>query len=124
MDEIQHDVHTQREHNGFQPAEAAEERPAPSEFTSRLADRLKRIDAHRTDGHGNPSRTAALRAISADLMEIEVHVAEAIRDAVVLTPMTCEAIEEYSPSIDLVLRLAKQISQVSQLEMRSSQLDG
>lgn len=124
MDEIQHDVHIQPVNNGCQPGEAAEERPAPREFTSRLADRLRCIDAHRTDGHDNPSRTAALRAVSADLMEIEVHVTEAIRGAVVITPMTCETIEEYSPSIDLVLRLAKQISQVSQLEMRSSQLDG
>ncbi len=83
----------------------------------RLVDRLRQIHEHRAGPHDNPNTlTAVLRNVDTDLMEIEAYVAKAIRDAVTVTPMTAENINEYSASIDLVIRLAKQIAQMTQLE--------
>jgi hypothetical protein len=92
---------------------------------NRLADRLQHINAHRADTHDSPNaRTVVLRQVSADLMEIEACVAEALHDAVAATPMTVENMNEYFTSIDFVIRLAKQVGQATQLEMRSSQREG
>jgi hypothetical protein len=106
--------------SGFQAEEVAA-RTMAERLRRRVADRLKSINDHRVDTQDSPTaRTAALRGICADLMEIEAHIAEALRDSLATTAMMAENIDEFSPAIDLVLRLSKQITQATQLEMRSA----
>ena len=91
---------------------------------SRLNCRLKEIHDHRVDRRDFPTaRTAVLRHISADLMDAEAFIAEALRYAMATTPVTLEDLDQYTPSIDLTIRLAKQITQTSQFEIRSSRCE-
>jgi hypothetical protein len=128
MDEFQNRGQFAFEHAVSAPeaGEAIAESLTAERPNLRLADRLKHIHDHRVDTRDSPTaRTIALRGVCSDLMEVEAYVAEALRDAVTATPLTTENIEQsFSPSIDLVIRLARQISQMSQLEIRASGYEG
>ncbi len=126
MDESQNEgpVAVEVAASAAETAEAIAESPAAEQPNLRLADRFKHIDDYRVDTRNCATAlTAALQDVGADLMEVEAHMAEAFRDAVQAEPLTIESLELYSPPIDLLIRLTKQIAQVSQLGMRSAKQD-
>lgn len=102
---------------------SGESRPAERAYAS-LDCRLGPINDYRVDTSDNPTKHAvALRAVSSDLMDYQAHLAEAIQDAVTDTPLSLMNLPEYVPSMDLAIRLAKQIAQFSQLEIRLAKPD-
>jgi hypothetical protein len=119
MDEIQTEIQMTVEEAATDSSvgESAGQRRTNSQF----AEHLKHIQAHRQDRLDDPdSLTVVLRDALADLMEIEASTADALRGAILICPMSAENIDDYAPMIDLILRLSKQISQTTQLQMRSS----
>ena len=87
--------------------------------------RLERIQDQRTEAQHHPdSRCAGVAGLNADLMEIGLHVGGAVRRFLTAEPATIEGIEVSSGSIDLMIRLSKQITQICQLEMRLNKSSG
>ena len=62
--------------------------------------------------------------MNADLMEVGLHVGVAVRQFLTTEPATIDGIEASSASIDLMIRLSKQITQLSNLEMRLNKSSG
>ncbi|HEX3655954.1 MAG TPA: hypothetical protein VHV55_09115 [Pirellulales bacterium] len=84
-------------------------------------DRLRRIHDLRLEALDHPHPLAAcLGGVNSDLMEMELYVRNALRRAIVAGDRTIDDVEQHSKSFDLLIRLAKQISVVSQLELRSA----
>jgi hypothetical protein len=78
--------------------------------------RLQQIRDHLQEVVGNPNRlTVCLAGVNSDLMELQLYVGKALREALVTGGFTIEDVEKYSRLMDLMIRLAKQICQLSQL---------
>jgi hypothetical protein len=85
-----------------------------------LAEQLERIRDYRANKFGtSSSRNAALRTISADLMEVEAYLAQAVRDEMDSGPLTVDELDTVEPAVDMMTRLAKQITQLAKLESQS-----
>ena len=65
-----------------------------------------------------------MAGVNSDLLEIELYISEALRRVLATGSMTTDEIETQSHSIDLMIRLAKQITQIANLEMRSRKAKG
>jgi len=63
---------------------------------------------------------AAMRGVNCDLMEIEATAAETSRMTMMTTRLAPETISQHSTEIDLITRLVKHITQLTQLEIRVS----
>jgi len=87
--------------------------------------RLKRIQDHRAEAQDHPdSRYAGVAALNADLMEVGLYVGVAVRRFMTAEPATIDGIETSSGSIDLMIRLSKQTTQLCNLEMRLNKSSG
>jgi hypothetical protein len=66
---------------------------------------------------------AAMGTVTADLLEVQALVALAVRNQLRLTPGSVEEVGKVTPLIDMQVRLARQIAQLSQIESRESKPD-
>jgi len=56
--------------------------------------------------------------VCADLSEVEANLGEALRHEFAAGPLSIEVIERNRGAIDLILRLSKQITQITQVDMQ------
>ncbi len=85
--------------------------------------RRGRILDHRIEAQNEPSTiTSCLAGVNSDLLDTELVVAETLRQGLAQNGTSLEAIERHSELIDMLLRLSKQIAQVTQLEQRSRKI--
>jgi hypothetical protein len=82
--------------------------------------RLQRIHDHRAEAvYNQNSLKACLACVNSDLFEAEMWVGDALRKVRAEGGFTLEEIEKYARLFDLLIRIAKQTSVLSQLEMRA-----
>jgi hypothetical protein len=81
--------------------------------------RRRRIFDHRIEAQNEPSTiSACLAGVNSDLLDTELIIAETLRQGLTENG-SLEAIERHADLIDMLLRVTKQIAQVTQLEQRS-----
>lgn len=84
---------------------------------SSILARLRLVELHRQNSLAELNSTRAiLGTISADLAVAEAHLAEALRERLAGCPANIDEVAKYSDSIDLILRLAKQLAQLTQVD--------
>lgn len=87
--------------------------------------RRRRIFDHRVDAQDDPdTMIACLAGVNSDLMDTELVVAEKLRQGLSENGVSLETIERHAELINLMLRLSKQIAQITQLEHRSRKKGG
>ena len=127
MDEPQHDVD-----EALTVQEAVEEPRGASEDGQPIAvaidpayeERRQRIFEYRMDALGDSRPLhACLAGMNSDLLDFQLHVGEILRQTLATDGASLDEIERHSRSFDLMLRLSKQVAQITQLEMRSRQDD-
>ena len=67
---------------------------------------------------------ACLAGVNSDLLDTELMVAESLRQGLSENGGSFETIERYEVHINMMLRLSKQIAQITQLEQRSRRMGG
>ena len=90
-------------------------------WRSDFEERLKRIDNHRASTRQKThllTLIAGLRGVNSDLLAVEACIAQILQREILGGMFTMEDLAEIAPAIDLQIRMAKQIAQFSQLEMR------
>ena len=87
--------------------------------------RRRRIFDHRVEAQ-NESNTmiSCLAGVNSDLLDTELVLAEVLRQGFSEDGGSLETIERHAELIDLLLRVSKQITQVTQLEQRSRKGNG
>lgn len=102
--------------------------PAVSEAVSRSQgpvdaaydSRRRRIFDHRVEAqHESNTMTSCLAGVNSDLLDTELVLAEVLRQGLSENGGSLETIERHAELIDLLLRVSKHITQVTQLEQRS-----
>jgi hypothetical protein len=84
-----------------------------------LAQQLNRIHEHRSASHQVPQLlTSVLRGVNADLLDVEACLAHTLRQELLEGEQSIESFVQSYPAIDTLIRLARQIAQLAQLEMR------
>lgn len=95
----------------------------PSEtlpFDPAYDSRRQRIFDHRVEAQAETNTIiACLAGVNSDLFDTELIVAETLRQGLAASGGSLEMIERHGPLIDLMLRLSKHITQITQLEQRS-----
>ena len=87
--------------------------------------RRQRILDHRVDAQDEPdTMIACLAGVNSDLLDTELMVAESLRQGLSENGGSFETIERYEVHINMMLRLSKQIAQITQLEQRSRRMGG
>lgn len=87
--------------------------------------RRRRIFDHRVDAQADPdTMIACLAGVNSDLLDTELIVAENLRQGLSESGGSLETIERHAGLINLMLRLSKQIAQITQLEHRSRKKGG
>ena len=87
--------------------------------------RRQRILDHRVDAQDDPdTMIACLAGVNSDLLDTELMVAESLRQGLSENGGSFETIERYEVHINMMLRLSKQIAQITQLEQRSRRMGG
>lgn len=92
-------------------------------WRSDFEEQLKRIDNHRAATRQKThllTLTAALRGLNSDLLVVEACIAQILQRVILGGMFTLQDLAEVAPAIDLQIRMARQIAQISQLEMRST----
>lgn len=104
---------------------AADELPETIPFDAEYSSRQQRIFDHRVEAQEEPNTMiACLAGVNSDLFDTELIVAETLRQGLSASGGSLETIERHGPLIDLMLRLSKQITQVTQLEQRARKDNG
>ena len=81
--------------------------------------RRRRIYEHRVEAQAEShTMIACLAGVNSDLLDCELVIAETLRQAWSASDNPLEAVVSHEPQLDLLLRLVKQITQVTQLEQR------
>jgi hypothetical protein len=97
-----------------------DEPPATVPFDAAYDRRRQRIFDHRVEAQAEPNTLiACLAGVNSDLLDTELIVAERLREKLAASGGSLEAIERYRPLMDMMLRLSKQIMQLTQIEQRS-----
>lgn len=98
---------------------------AQDEFSSPgIGDRMQRIHDHRVGAYYDPRTTKSLLGfVCADLLVVEAHLGEALRQELTAGPASIEVIEKNRSPIDLMLRLSKQVAQITQVDMQYTKMN-
>ena len=97
-----------------------DETPATVPFDAAYDNRRQRIFDHRVEAQEEPNTMiACLAGVNSDLFDTELVIAETLRQGLTASGGSLETIERHQSLIDLMLRLSKQIAQVTQLEQRA-----
>lgn len=119
------EVVTDLEEPGTAEPVAAQEPPETIPFDAAYTSRRQRIFDHRVEAQEEPNTMiACLAGVNSDLFDTELVIAETLRQGLTAGGGSLETIERHQSLIDLILRLSKQIAQVTQLEQRARKDDG
>jgi hypothetical protein len=102
-----------------------EEQPAaePS-FDPAYEKRRQRILDHRAEAQDDTNTMrACLAGVNSDLLDCELHVGETLRHALARGGLSIDEIERNARLFELLVRLTKQVAQITQLEMRTRKDD-
>ena len=109
---------------GAAPVDADESLSPTTSVDPAYGNRRKRIVEHRIEAQVNPNTTIAfLAGVNSDLLDCELDIAETLRQGLATGGNSLDVIERYAGLIDVVVRLSKQIAQITQLE-RQTRRDG
>jgi hypothetical protein len=103
------------------------DRPSETDVAAQSAIRRQEMQRRldRVTAYGNASLSkrnhslATLGSINSGLMRVNLYVEEALVQALATGPLTIEQVHKVQPSIDLLLRVTRQIDRLSQLEIKS-----
>jgi hypothetical protein len=96
------------------------EQPNPTSVDPAYEDRRRRILDHRAEAQREANTlTACLAGVNSDLFDFQLGVGEALRQVLASGERSLAQIERHSRSIELMLKLSKQIAQFSQLELQA-----
>ena len=102
---------------------------APSELTRpaelpRLAEQLRGLDEYRDHTHRQVNvHVATLGEMTSNLMEIEARFSGVVRQSLTEEVLSMSDLEAYTPSIDQLIRMDKQIAQLTQLQINLKKLE-
>jgi hypothetical protein len=102
---------------------------APSELTRpaelpRLAEQLRCVDEYRDHTHRQANvHVATLGEMTSNLMEIEARFSGVVRQSLTEEELSMDGLEAYTPSIDQLIRMDKQIAQLTQLQINLKKLE-
>ena len=111
------DRSTQFDDDALPPGDVLESARAPDPADPTFCRQLQRIEEYRSEALDYTNNLhAAIGAANAGLLEVELHVATALRRALAAEAQTTETIAAHAPTIELQVRLLKQIPQLCNLE--------
>jgi len=103
-------------------ADLPPETEAAAQAVIRRQEMQRRLD--RVTAYGNASLgkrnplLATLGSVNSGLMRVNLYVEEALVQTLATGPLTIEQIQKVQPSVDLLLRLTRQIDRLAQLEIK------
>ena len=99
--------------------------PNPPDHDGVYLQRMQSIANYRQRSLNNPDVLLAVVAgVNGDLIELALQIGEALRQSLAQRAITTESIDSHTSSINLILRASKQVTQLSQLELRASKAAG
>jgi hypothetical protein len=98
--------------------------PAPNDGQmTEIAEQLRCIGEYRKSAHQEPQALlASLSSMTSNFLAIEVRLSCVVRSAME-GPLTMDDVEAFSPPVDHLIRLAKQIAQLAQIQMKLSKIE-
>jgi len=102
------------------PLADGEEQATAETVDPAYADRRRRICQYRMESLENLNPlNACLAGVNSDLLDFELHLGEVLRQTIASGGASLDDIQRHSAAIDMLIRLSKQITQISQLPQRS-----
>ena len=101
------------------PDAADEQSPTAPTFDPAYESRRQRIFELRANAQAEIEPLAAcLAGVNSDLFDLELNLGEQLRHAMASNPDSLEGIEQHARPIDMLLRVVKQIAQITQIGTR------